>query len=172
MSGTDAAPTGISISAGMVGAPGGRESHAIGCDILPRRVGAALVRSAQRVGARWRSASEGSDRDMHDDSPVAERPLTREERGLRFAVGVIGLLSAGFIATYVVTAVTYHSRYPFVANSLAKDALFVALAIIGVGDIRRYAYTAVLLVIGHLVLVVGLDPRAHLRRCLEGRRDL
>jgi hypothetical protein len=83
--------------------------------------------------------------------------LTREERHLRIAVGVIGALSAGFIVAYVVTAVTSDSRFPFIANSLAKDALFLALAIIGVGDIRRYAYTAVLLAIGHLALVLGLS---------------
>ncbi len=93
---------------------------------------------------------------MADVAPAGDGSLTREERLLRFVVGIIGVLSAGFIVTYVFTAVTYDSRYPFVANSLAKDALFVALAIIGVGDIRRYAYTAILLVIGHLVLVVGL----------------
>ncbi len=94
---------------------------------------------------------------MSDVSPVADGSLTPEERGLRFAVGVIGVLSAGFLLTYVVTAVTYDSVYPFVANSLAKDVLFLALAILGVGDIRRFAYASLLLVLGHLLLVVGLS---------------
>ena len=95
-------------------------------------------------------------RDTCEGSPVASGSVTPEERQLRGLVAVIGLISAGFIVTYVATAVTYDSRYPFVANSLAKDALFVVLAIIGVADIRRYAYTSVLLAIGHLVLVLGL----------------
>ncbi len=88
---------------------------------------------------------------------MGSRSFTRAEHDLRILLGVIGLLSAGFIVTYVATAVTHDTRYPFVANSLAKDALFVALAIIGVADVRRYAYTAVLLAIGHLVLVLGLS---------------
>jgi choline dehydrogenase-like flavoprotein len=82
--------------------------------------------------------------------------VTRAERQLRAGVAVVGLISAAFIVMYVVTAVSYESRYPFVANSVAKDGLFVALAVIGVGDIRRYAFTAVLLVLAHLLLVLGL----------------
>ena len=82
--------------------------------------------------------------------------LTAEERQLRIAVGIVGLLSMAFLVTYVVTAVTYASRYPFVANSLAKDLVFLALCVVGCGDIRRYAWTAVLLVLAHLALVCGL----------------
>jgi choline dehydrogenase-like flavoprotein len=93
-----------------------------------------------------------------DRAPTREdRALTREERQLRFAVAIVGLLSAGFMVLYVVTAVTYSdSRYPFVANSLAKDALFVALAVIAVGNLRRYSHMVVLLVLGHVMLVLGL----------------
>ena len=89
-------------------------------------------------------------------APSVGSDLTREERQLRIGVGVVGGISAGFIIMYVWTALSYDSRYPFVANSVAKDALFLAIALVGVGDIRRYAYTAALLAGAHIALVIGL----------------
>ena len=61
--------------------------------------------------------------DVPECSPVADQALTRAERQLRGFVAFIGLVSAAFIVMYLVAAATYGSRYPFVANSLAKDAL-------------------------------------------------
>jgi choline dehydrogenase-like flavoprotein len=82
--------------------------------------------------------------------------ITREEQRLRLATGVVGLLSLAFIGMYVATAVAGDSYYPFVANSLSKDALFVALALIAVTDIRRYSFAVVLLVLAHVALVTGM----------------
>ncbi len=82
--------------------------------------------------------------------------ITREEQQLRLATGLVGLLSGAFIVIYVVTAVTSDSHYPFVANSLSKDALFAALAVIAVTNIRSYSFAVILLVGAHLALVAGM----------------
>jgi choline dehydrogenase-like flavoprotein len=82
--------------------------------------------------------------------------ITRNEQQLRLAAGAVGLLSVAFIVMYVVTAVTSVSHYPFVANSLSKDGLFAALALIAVTNIQRYAFAVVLLIGAHLALVAGM----------------
>ena len=82
--------------------------------------------------------------------------LTPQERRLRIALIVIALLSVAFAVDYVALGVAGDSEYPFVANSTAKDLLFVILAVVAVADVRRQSWLVVLLIVAHVVLVAML----------------
>jgi len=69
-----------------------------------------------------------------------ERPgLTPWEQALRAASVLLGLLSLGFAAKYVIDGVSRNPEFPFVANSLAKDALLLGLCWLIYWDVRRWA---------------------------------
>jgi choline dehydrogenase-like flavoprotein len=82
--------------------------------------------------------------------------LTRAESRLRIALVLLGLLSLAFAIGYVLMGVLGDSEYPFVANSLTKDGFFAALCAIAVADIRRFSFTVVLVIGGHVLLVIAL----------------
>jgi choline dehydrogenase-like flavoprotein len=82
--------------------------------------------------------------------------LTGREHRLQVGVIVIGALSALFVVSYVAQGIAEGSEYPFVVNSVAKDVLFVALAVIAVGDLRRNTWAVVLLIAAHVALIAGL----------------
>jgi choline dehydrogenase-like flavoprotein len=82
--------------------------------------------------------------------------LTGREHRLQIGVVVIGALSALFIVSYLAQGISEGSEYPFVVNSVAKDVLFVALAVIAVGDLRRNTWAVVLLIAAHVALIAGL----------------
>jgi hypothetical protein len=82
--------------------------------------------------------------------------LTGREHRLRIGVIVIGALSALFVVSYIAQGIAEGSEYPFVVNSVAKDVLFVALAVIAVGDLRRNTWAVVLLIAAHVALIAGL----------------
>ena len=82
--------------------------------------------------------------------------LTGREHWLRVGVIVIGALSGLFVVSYLAQGIVEGSEYPFVVNSVAKDVLFVALAVIAVGDLRRNTWAVVLLIAAHVALIAGL----------------
>src|SRR6478609_6442960 len=82
--------------------------------------------------------------------------LTGREHRLRIGVIVIGALSALFVVSYIAQGIAEGSEYPFVVNSVAKDVLFVALAVIAVGDVRRNTWAVVLLIAAHVALIATL----------------
>src|SRR5256885_11152089 len=84
------------------------------------------------------------------DAPQDRDELTGPENRLRIAVIGIGALSAAFFVTYLYQGIVEGAEYPFVVNSVAKDVLFVALAVIAVGDLRRNAWAVVLLIVAHV----------------------
>lgn len=93
---------------------------------------------------------------------VAEAPaleqgaVTKQDKRLRAFLWFIAVLSAAFIVDYLRGGLFGDEHFRFVANSVSKDALFVALAVIGAVNVRRYASLAVpLLILGHGVLIVA-----------------
>src|SRR3712207_5809129 len=78
------------------------------------------------------------------------------EKWLRRLLWLVAVLSAAFIAMYLYGGLVNDEEFRFVANSCAKDALFVALAVVGAIDVKRFARPAVaLLVLGHGTLIVA-----------------
>ena len=93
---------------------------------------------------------------------VAEAPalregaVTKQDKRLRIALWVVAALSAAFIVMYLAGGLFDGEEFRFVANSVAKDAMFVALAVIGALDVRRFAKLCVpLLILGHGALIVA-----------------
>src|SRR5215203_4779058 len=94
---------------------------------------------------------------------VAEAPelrrgaVTKQDKRLRVALWAVAALSAAFIVLYIVGGFSDNEQdhFRFVANSVSKDALFVALAVVGALDVRRFARWCVpLLILGHGALIV------------------
>lgn len=79
--------------------------------------------------------------------------MTAGERRLGRCLRLSVLLFAGFAASYVAMGVLGDAEFPFVANSTAKDGLFAAIALIGSGDPRRHAWAALVIVVGHAIIV-------------------
>jgi choline dehydrogenase-like flavoprotein len=87
-----------------------------------------------------------------------ERPgLTFWEQALRGAAVILGLISITFAVKYAVDSVSRNSEFPFATNSIAKDALLLALCWLVFWDVRRWGVIAVpLIVLGHAVLIAGI----------------
>jgi choline dehydrogenase-like flavoprotein len=87
-----------------------------------------------------------------------ERPgLTLWEQLLRAGVALLGLSCLYFAVKYVADGVSRNTEFPFVANSLAKDGVLVALCWLTFWDVRRWsAVTVPLLVFAHLLLIAGM----------------
>jgi choline dehydrogenase-like flavoprotein len=83
-----------------------------------------------------------------------ERPgLTGAEQRLRIGAGLLGLISVAFAVWYLVKGLTAGSEFPFVVNSVAKDALLAGLCALIIADVRRWATVAVpLLVAAHVLM--------------------
>ena len=81
--------------------------------------------------------------------------VTKQDKWLRAALWVIAFLSAAFIVDYIRGGLAGDFEFRFVANSVAKDVLFVALAAIAASDVRRWSGLLVpLLILGHAALIV------------------
>jgi choline dehydrogenase-like flavoprotein len=87
-----------------------------------------------------------------------ERPgLTPWEQALRGAAVLLGLLSVAFALKYVIDGVSRNPEFPFVTNSVAKDALLVGLCWLIYWDVRRWGAIAVpLIVLAHAALIAGM----------------
>jgi choline dehydrogenase-like flavoprotein len=82
--------------------------------------------------------------------------VTKQDKRLRAFLWFIAVLSFLFIVDYLAGGLARDEEFRFVANSVAKDALFVALAVIGALNVRRFASICVpLLILGHGALIVA-----------------
>lgn len=79
--------------------------------------------------------------------------LTKAERRLRRLFLAHAAWSAVLACGYIAGGDT--TTVGFLANSFAKDALFVALSLIGAADVRRWGWTALVIAVGYLALVAG-----------------
>lgn len=86
---------------------------------------------------------------------LAREELTKQERRLRLGLYVFAALSAAYIVGYLVGGIFDNEEFRFVTNSVAKDFLFVALALTAAANLRRYAWTVILIVAGHVVLILA-----------------
>jgi choline dehydrogenase-like flavoprotein len=66
------------------------------------------------------------------------------------------VLFTAFVLSYVAMGVFGDAEFPFVANSCAKDGLFAVTALIGSGDPRRHTWAALVITIGHAIIVACL----------------
>ena len=83
----------------------------------------------------------------------APETLTAAERRLRGLLIGHAILSALLACGYVASGDT--GTFAFIANSFAKDLLFVALSVLGAADVRRFGWTALVITGGYVALVIG-----------------
>ena len=67
---------------------------------------------------------------------------------------MLAIQDSAYIVGYFIGGFTGHAEFPFVANSVTKDGFFLALALIAISNIRRFAWLTLLVVMGHFLLVV------------------
>jgi choline dehydrogenase-like flavoprotein len=79
--------------------------------------------------------------------------LTRAERRLRALFVGHAILSVGLAGTYLASGDTDPAT--FIANSFAKDLLFVAVSVLGAADVRRRGWMALVVAGGYVALVIG-----------------
>jgi choline dehydrogenase-like flavoprotein len=92
-----------------------------------------------------------------------ERPaLTTSEKVLRGSGGALALSSFGFLCIYAYIGIWDRAQFPYAANSVAKDLMLVALSLLLVWDVRRFATIAVpLIVAAHFVMPILLVATLH-----------
>ncbi len=86
-----------------------------------------------------------------------ERDVGWQQTGLQAALGVMALVFTGFIVLYVVRGIEEEANFVFVAASVSKDALFLALAVMALIRPARWASLTMVVVVGHLVLVASMS---------------
>lgn len=92
--------------------------------------------------------------------PFEAPELTPQELRLRRMLrGFVGL-SALFMVAYIAGGISGHSEFPFVANSCAKDGLFLLMGVIAAADVRRFSFAVLCVIIGHALLVIALATMA------------
>jgi choline dehydrogenase-like flavoprotein len=82
--------------------------------------------------------------------------LTPEERRLVLVLRLFSLLFVGFVIAYLLQGALGPAEFPFVANSVAKDGMFAAMAFIAAGDLRQNGWAGLLVIGGHLLIVGSL----------------
>jgi choline dehydrogenase-like flavoprotein len=82
--------------------------------------------------------------------------LTPQERRLRIVLGLMALVFAGFIVAYLVDGLNGGGKFPFVANAVTKDGLFLAITLIAIGNVRRFGWLTLVVILGHLMLIASL----------------
>jgi choline dehydrogenase-like flavoprotein len=92
------------------------------------------------------------------DLVAGERPgLTLWEQALRAAAAFLALISTGFAVWYLAKGLFDRAEYPYVVNSVAKDALLAGLALLVFWDVRRWSPIAVpLIVAAHVLMPVAM----------------
>jgi choline dehydrogenase-like flavoprotein len=91
------------------------------------------------------------------EAPGAELGrLTPEEIRLRKVLRVLAVAFAVMTLGYLYQGFFQEGQFPFVANSVAKDAFFSAMCVIAVADLRRFSWAVTLVLAGHVVLLVCL----------------
>ncbi|HEY2637461.1 MAG TPA: hypothetical protein VGI54_08755, partial [Solirubrobacteraceae bacterium] len=90
--------------------------------------------------------------------------LAGAERVLRWAALIFGVVSVAFAVGYLIMGFAgrggQHAEYPFVVNSVCKDALLALLCVLLWNDVRRFSWAATALAGAHLVLAVTLAAMA------------
>ena len=79
--------------------------------------------------------------------------LTAPERRLELVLRIFAVLFLGQAILYPVLGLFGSAEFPFVANSFAKDGLFCVLCFIAAGNVRRYGWAVLLVVMGHVLIV-------------------
>jgi len=79
--------------------------------------------------------------------------LTSQERRLRVLLIAHAIWSAVLACGYIASGDT--GTFAFIANSFAKDLLFVMLSAVGAADVRRFGWTALVIAAGYVALVIG-----------------
>jgi choline dehydrogenase-like flavoprotein len=119
---------------------------------------------ASAVFAAWTTyalAAAGLFATLYGWAPAAELPLPFErnvgwqETLLRFALGAMVLVFAAFIVLYLARGIDGGADFLFVAASVSKDALFLALAALALVRPPRWASLTLVVVVGHLALVAS-----------------
>jgi choline dehydrogenase-like flavoprotein len=87
---------------------------------------------------------------------LSHAELTPQERRLELVLRLFSLLFLGFVISYLLQGALGPSEFPFVANSVAKDGMFAALAFIAAGDVRQNGWACLLVIGGHLLIVASL----------------
>ena len=82
--------------------------------------------------------------------------LTPEEIRLRKVLRVLAVVFALMTLGYLYQGFFQNGEFPFVANSVAKDAFFAAMCVIAVADLRRFSWAVTLVLAGHVVLLACL----------------
>ena len=49
-----------------------------------------------------------------------------------------------------------NGQFPFVANSVTKDGLFLAITLLAISNLRRFGWMTLLVIMGHLMLIASL----------------
>jgi len=88
---------------------------------------------------------------------TAADTLTRNERQLRF---FLFLFLASFVGETLMYAIEVFAGHPeargYIVNSIAKDMLFAALAVVAIADLRRRMRLVAFIIFGHAVIVLTL----------------
>lgn len=92
---------------------------------------------------------------------AAVDPLTPAERHLRLALRIFAALSALYLLGYLVPGLGGPGsdewvHPPFVVNSVAKDGLFVCVALLAAADVRRFSGLVWIVIVGHVFLILTL----------------
>jgi choline dehydrogenase-like flavoprotein len=82
--------------------------------------------------------------------------LTPQERLLRGALIFLAVTFAAYIVGYLIGGFTRGAEFPFVANSVTKDGLFLVLALIAIANLRRFGWLTLLVIVGHVFLILTL----------------
>ena len=82
--------------------------------------------------------------------------LTPEELRLRKVLRFLAVFFAFLTGTYLYEGFFNDAEFPFVANSVTKDAFFACMCILGVADLRRFSWAVNLIVAGHAILLTCL----------------
>jgi choline dehydrogenase-like flavoprotein len=78
--------------------------------------------------------------------------LTPQERRLRWALAVLGVIFVASIVLYLARGWTGKADYAFVANSVTKDGFFLTFAGLAIVNVRRFGWLTALVIIGHVLL--------------------
>ena len=85
-----------------------------------------------------------------------ESSLNTRERWLRWVlIGFAGLFAV-FVVMYLGRGLDGKANFPFVANSVTKDGLFLVLALIAAANLRRFGWLTLLVILGHVFLILTL----------------
>ena len=79
--------------------------------------------------------------------------MTRAERRFRALLVAHAIWSALLACGYVASGDT--GTFAFIANSFAKDMLFVMLSAVAAAHVRRYGWLALVIAAGYVALVIG-----------------